>query len=61
MNKEFNKTTPNSIRTWEKPIKVKYVKKRIEAIEFENNVYMEIGENAYKENDRNINLGVFFA
>ena len=33
LNKEFNKTTPNNIRTWKKPIKVKYVKKRIEAIE----------------------------
>ena len=61
LNKEFNKTTPNSIRTWKKPIKVKYIKRRIEAIEFENNVYMEIGENAYKENDKNINLGVFLA
>lgn len=61
LNKEFNKTTPNSIRTWKKPIKVKYIKRRIEAIEFENNVYIEKGENAYKENDKNINLGVFLA
>ena len=61
LNKEFNKTTPNSIRTWKKPIKVKYIKKRIEAIEFENNVYREIGKNAYKKDDKNINLGVFLA
>ncbi len=61
LNKEFNKTTPNSIRTWKKPIKVKYIKRRIEAIKFENNVYIEKGENAYKENDKNINLGVFLA
>lgn len=61
LNKEFNKTTPNSIRTWKTPVKVKYVKKRIEPIEFENNVYIEIGKNIYKENDKNINLGVFLA
>lgn len=61
LNKEFNKTTPNSIRTWKEPIKVKYVKKRIEAIEFENNVYIEIGKNVYKKDNKNINLGVFLA
>lgn len=61
LNKEFNKTTPNSIRTWKKPVKVKYVKKRIEAIEFENNVYIEVGKNVYKKNNENINLGVFLA
>lgn len=61
LNKEFNKTTPNSIRTWKNSIKVKYVKKRIEPIEFENNVYREIGKNVYKKDDKNINLGVFLA
>lgn len=61
LNKEFNKTTPNSIRTWKNSIKVKYVKKRIEPIEFENNVYIEIGKNVYKKDDKNINLGVFLA
>lgn len=61
LNKEFNKTTPDSIRTWKNSIKVKYVKKRFEAIEFENNVYMEIGKNVYKKDDKNINLGVFLA
>lgn len=61
LNKEFNKTTPNSIRTWKNSIKVKYVKKRIEPIEFEDNVYREIGKNVYKKDDKNINLGVFLA
>lgn len=61
LNKEFNKTTQNSIRTWKNSIKVKYVKKRIEPIEFENNVYREIGKNVYKKDDKNINLGVFLA
>ena len=61
LNKEFNKTTPNSIRTWKNSIKVKYVKKRVEPIEFENNVYREIGKNVYKKDDKNINLGVFLA
>lgn len=56
LNKEFNKTTPNGIRTWKKEkengkIRVKYIKKRIEKIEFENNVYKE------KDTD----LGVFLA
>lgn len=61
LNKEFNKTTPNSIRTWKEKVKVKYIKKRIEPIEFENNVYREIGKNVYKKDDENINLGVFLA
>ena len=61
LNKEFNKTTLNSIRTWKNSIKVKYVKKRIEPIEFEDNVYREIGKNVYKKDDKNINLGVFLA
>lgn len=61
LNKEFNKTTPNSIRTWKNSIKVKYVKKRVEPIEFEGNVYREIGKNVYKKDDKNINLGVFLA
>ena len=61
LNKEFNKTTPNSIRTWKNSIKVKYVKKRIEPIDFENNVYREIGKNVYKKDNKNINLGVFLA